>query len=65
MSDHEISTILQAIARLEVKVDTLVSDNTDMEMRMRSVERTRAAIAGLALAFGGSAGALISKLIGG
>ena len=72
MTQHEISTILQAIARLEVKVDGLGDNDSaaaivarDFELRLRAVEKTRNVAIGLAIALGGSAGALARGLLGG
>lgn len=72
MTQHEISTILQALARLEVKVEALSTDDAkasaiaaDLEQRMRSVEKTRATLIGMALVLGSTAGALARGLWGG
>lgn len=71
MTDHEISQILQAIARVEVKVEQLGTDNiraegvhADHETRIRSLERVRWTAVGIALVIGGAGGTALSRLLG-
>lgn len=70
MSDAEISLILQAVARVEVEVKQLRTENTkadglhaDHEMRLRSLEAVRWKIAGWAAALGAlSGGGIVAAL---
>lgn len=68
----ETTTILTAIARLEVKVDGLVGENTkadqlhlDHEQRIRRLERWMFILTGIAAAGGSAAGTIVSRAIGG
>ena len=44
MADEQITTILVAIARLETKVDALLSDSAALETRVTALERAESAL---------------------
>lgn len=71
MSETDIRRILEAIARLETKVEGIGADNVrgdqihqDHETRLRGLERVRWVIAGACLTVGGGGGVALSKLLG-
>jgi len=76
MTQHEISTILQAIARLEVKVDGLgtANDKADdlhekFDARISALEqghqRAKGFAAAIGVLVGSGVGALATRIVGG
>lgn len=72
MSESDIRRILEAIARLETKVEGIGADNVrgeevhkDHENRLRSLERVRWLIAGACLVAGGGTVTVVQQIIGG
>lgn len=72
MSESDIRRILEALARVETKVEAIQADNVrgegvhkDHEGRLRALERVRWLIAGSCLSVGSGAGALAYKLLAG
>lgn len=49
------------LARIEVKLDRVISDNSDHESRLRRVERLVWAVAGAGTVVGGGIGSIVSK----
>lgn len=59
---HADSAIEVILARIEVKLDRVISDTTDHESRLRRLERLVWGASGAAMVGGGSIGAIIGKL---
>lgn len=58
---HPDSALEVILARIEVKLDRVISDTTDHESRLRRLERLVWSASGAALVGGGSIGAIVSK----
>lgn len=57
--------LAERLARIEVKLDAVLSNHNDHESRIRRLERALWIATGFAAAFGGGIGSVITKLLGG
>ena len=55
----------ERLARIEVKLDAVLSKHDDHESRLRRLERALWVVTGFAAALGGGIGSVITKLLGG
>lgn len=56
--------LAERLARIEVKLDTVLSKHDDHERRIRWLERAIWVAVGLAASLGGGIGAVVTKLLG-
>lgn len=62
MPADELHQLAVTVARMEGKLDAIITANTDHEARLRSLERWRWLMTGGASLIGGGAGAAIASL---
>lgn len=61
MNEHE-RFIIESLAEIKTLLQSIVHKTEDHELRLRSLERTKWLIAGLAAAGGGTIGSFLSNL---
>lgn len=61
--DHDVE-VIDRLARMDVKLDQLLSSVGDHEVRLRALEKAKWMIVGAASAGGGAMGAIASQLMG-
>ena len=61
---HNEGSVETQLAVISTKLDVLIEQRSDHEVRIRALERFKWLLAGAALAGGGAAGSIAAKLIG-
>lgn len=55
---------IERLVRIETKLDIVLAQHTDHEVRLRALERAKWIAAGIAAAGGGAVGTVVTRLMG-